>query len=265
MEDEEGYMALNMRPRKEQRQNPGSQELETLPRHHRWRRIVAGVGCAVILLIVGAALALRICAFQTRRYMDALEKSFVSRELTSGTENKSNVENVITRFRQFLCKPVHISVTESFRCKLCPENWFRHENKCYWISKEQGTWRKSQDDCNARDSQMLVIQKQEEVVNPYSYNNFNIALSSQLHCLQTFIQSVIEETQLLWIGLTATFPEKKWIWVDGSPPDEKRLQELGPVEANSCGMLNGHKAIAEACSTVAMWVCETEALDISTN
>ncbi|KAH0630416.1 hypothetical protein JD844_013429 [Phrynosoma platyrhinos] len=193
MEDEEGYMALNVCTRKVQQFYQGSQEPETQLSHHRWCQIIVGAGGVVFLLLAGAAIALRIYAFQTTQYADAS----VSQEVSNGTENKTSLENVISHLKQFLCKPLHISLTESFKCKICPQNWFRHENKCYWVSKEQGTWKKSQEDCRTKDSHMLVVQKQEEV-------------------------GVIGETQLLWIGLTVTFPERKWSWVDGSPLDEKQ-------------------------------------------
>uniref|UniRef100_A0A670IRX4 C-type lectin domain-containing protein n=1 Tax=Podarcis muralis TaxID=64176 RepID=A0A670IRX4_PODMU len=55
---------------------------------------------------------------------------------------------------------------ENSDCKLCPENWQRHGDKCYWISREKGTWNKSQNDCAAKDSQLAVIQKQVELVSP---------------------------------------------------------------------------------------------------
>nr|XP_060617030.1 killer cell lectin-like receptor subfamily F member 1 [Anolis sagrei ordinatus] len=242
MEDEEGYVALNVCTRKGRQLYPGTQEPKTQLSHQRWCQIIIGAGGVVFLLLAGAAIALRIFAFQTRQYIHALEKPSVSQELRNGTEDKTSLENVISHLKRFLCKPLRISLTESFECKLCPQNWFRYENKCYWVSKKQGTWNKSQEDCKAKDSQMLVVQNQDEV---------------------DFIQSAIGETQLLWIGLTATFPEKKLIWVDGSSLDEKQLQELGPVEANSCGMLNGQKIITEACSTVTTWVCETDAFDLS--
>ncbi|XP_008103843.1 killer cell lectin-like receptor subfamily F member 1 isoform X2 [Anolis carolinensis] len=244
MEDEEGYVALNVCTRKGRQLYPGTQEPKTQLSHQRWCQIIIGAGGVVFLLLAGAAIALRIFAFQTRQYIDALEKPSVSQELRNGTQDKTSLENVISHLKQFLCKPLRISLTESFKCKLCPQNWFRYGNKCYWVSKKQETWKKGQEDCKAKDSQMLVVQNQDEVA---------------------FIQSVIGETQLLWIGLTTTFPENKLTWVDGSSLDEKQLQELGPVEANSCGMLNGHQFIMEACSTVTTWVCETEAFDISGN
>ncbi|XP_025029469.1 killer cell lectin-like receptor subfamily B member 1B allele B [Python bivittatus] len=242
MEDEEGYLALNIQARKEQSQIPVSLKPDTLLRYRCYRWTITGAGCVLISLLVGAVIALRICAFQRRQYKDAFDKSFDSQETTNGTETKHSLENVVSRLQTFSCKPVPVSSTESFRCHLCPGNWSYHDGKCYWISKEAGTWNKSQEDCRARGAQMLVLKEQAEM---------------------TFIQSISEETESLWIGLVGTFPGRKWMWVDDSPLNEKLLQELGPFLGNSCGMLNGHKVIAEACITLSMWVCETVPLDIN--
>nr|XP_056701480.1 killer cell lectin-like receptor subfamily B member 1B allele B [Euleptes europaea] len=174
--------------------------------------------------------------------MDALEKDCHCLGPTSGTENKSD----LSQLKQFLCKPLDNRIKEQSSCRLCPQNWNLHENKCYWISKERQTWNKSKEDCKAKHSQLLVIQNKEEVVN-------------QLRCLQAFIRSIMEGEQLLWIGLKATFPERRWTWLDGSPLDDKLFRELGPVEVNFCGRLNGNQIISEECNTIAMWVCETEA------
>uniref|UniRef100_A0ABM5FIK4 Killer cell lectin-like receptor subfamily B member 1B allele A isoform X1 n=1 Tax=Pogona vitticeps TaxID=103695 RepID=A0ABM5FIK4_9SAUR len=244
MEDEEGYMALSIQPRKKHKQNPQHQEPETQLRHRRCCQIISGAGGAVILLLAGAAVALRICAFQRKYYTDPLEEPVVPQGRINDTENNSRLKNIISRLQEFMCKIPQNKLTESFRCKLCPENWLRLENKCYWVSKIQATWQMGQEDCRAKGSQMLVIQKQEEAA---------------------FIQSISEEAQLLWIGLMTTFPLGKWIWEDGSPLDENQSEALGPVEANSCGMLNDGKMIAESCSTVTSWVCEKEAFDLSSN
>ncbi|KAJ7317275.1 hypothetical protein JRQ81_003437 [Phrynocephalus forsythii] len=244
MEAEEGYMALNIQPKKKHKQNPQRQEPETLPRHRCWCQIISGAGGAVILLFVGAAIALRIYAFQRKHYTHPLEKPAVPQGFVNDTENKSRLENIVSRLQEFMCKTPQIELTESFGCKLCPEDWRRHKNKCYWVSEIQATWKIGQEDCRAKGAQMLVIQKQEEAA---------------------FIQRVTGEAQLLWIGLMATFPLREWIWEDGSPLEESQSEALGPAEANGCGMLNGDKIIVESCSTVTSWVCEKEAFDISGN
>nr|XP_056701493.1 killer cell lectin-like receptor subfamily F member 1 [Euleptes europaea] len=197
----------------------------------------------MIVLLMGAVVVLATWVFQMRQPIDVLEKASNSQGPKNGTatENKSSLENFVTYLRQFLCKPLDKEVTENSSCRLCPQNWSLHENKCYWVSKERQSWHKGKEDCTAKLSHMLVIENQEKV---------------------TFIQSITEGAQLLWIGLEATLAERKWTWIDGSPLDDKLFQDLGPVEANRCGRLNGNQIISEVCSTIAMWICETNALQI---
>ncbi|XP_015274909.1 PREDICTED: killer cell lectin-like receptor subfamily F member 2 [Gekko japonicus] len=184
------------------------------------------------------------CQWKMRQPTDATKKANVTQEPTTNgtTENKPDLKIFVSHLWQFLCQPHHTGLADNATCRLCPENWFLYEEKCYWISKEKGSWKKGKEDCTAKSSQLLVMPKQKDTA---------------------FIQSINEEMQLLWIGLQTTFPEQKWIWVDGSLLDDKQSQDLGPVETNSCGMLNGNDIISEACGTVTTWVCETEALNIS--
>ncbi|XP_066469170.1 killer cell lectin-like receptor subfamily F member 1 [Tiliqua scincoides] len=173
--------------------------------------------------------------------VDIPEKTCVSPESTKEAECKLCLD-IMSHLREFLCKPFNNSAPESSNtCRLCPQNWFLYNNKCYWISREKQTWHKSKKDCEAKLSQLLVIQNQEEVA---------------------FIQSITEGAQLLWLGLEATFPERQWTWVEGSPLDDKLFQELGPVKANFCGRLNGNQISAEVCNTISMWICETKAFHI---
>ncbi|XP_060094230.1 killer cell lectin-like receptor subfamily B member 1B allele C [Heteronotia binoei] len=245
MEDEESSMALNFQStaRGQKKNNPSPPVQETLVKQPRRHQITARIGCAVMFLLIGALIAHRIWAFQMRQPMDATKKTNVSQEpTTNGTENDSGVKIFVSHLWQFLCQPHYTGLADNATCKLCPENWLLYEDKCYWISKEKGSWKKGKEDCTARSSRLLVLQKQEDTA---------------------FIQDINEDMQLLWIGLQATFAEQKWTWVDGSPLDDKLSEELGPVEINSCGMLNGNKIISEACSHVTTWVCETEALNIN--
>ncbi|XP_054833656.1 killer cell lectin-like receptor subfamily B member 1B allele C [Eublepharis macularius] len=246
MDDKENSMALNSQSMKGQkRHNIGLSMQATLPKQPRWRQIIVRIGCSVMILLIGAMIAQRIWAFQMKQLMNTMEKARVLQEPTTKvTENKSDLKNFVSRLRHVLCRPLHTGLVDNSTCKLCPQNWLFYEDKCYWISKGKGSWKKSKEDCTARSSQMLVMQKQKDMA---------------------FIQLINEGMQLLWIGLQATFPEQKWTWVDGSPLEDKQSQELGPVERNSCGMLNGNEIISEACSTIAAWVCETESLDISNN
>ncbi|XP_077180683.1 killer cell lectin-like receptor subfamily F member 2 [Paroedura picta] len=242
MEDEEGYMALSFKSRKEGGKNSIPSHIQdTPPRYFRCHQHKVWVGCTMIVLLVGTVAVLVTWVCQMRHHIDILENGDIFQMFPNGTamKNKSSWENSMSSLRQFLCKPQNDKETENSGCRLCPQNWSLRENKCYWVSKGRQTWWKGKEDCTAKHSRMLVIQNQEEV---------------------TFIQNIAEGAQLLWIGLKATFPERKWIWIDGSPLDNKLFQDLGPAEANCCGRLNGNQIISEACSTIAIWICETDAL-----
>uniref|UniRef100_A0A6J0V960 Killer cell lectin-like receptor subfamily F member 1 isoform X1 n=1 Tax=Pogona vitticeps TaxID=103695 RepID=A0A6J0V960_9SAUR len=237
MEDEEGYMALKIRPRQHYRQSPQPQNHETVSHHCRCCQIIAGVGGAVILLLVGAALA-GICVFQLCgcNLEDAPEKGLVFQRSSNETEDNSRLDTV-TKLRTFFCKPLDGSATE---CRLCPVNWLPHKSKCYWIAKEKQSWHKSQEDCREKHAQMLVIKSQEE---------------------QSFIWKMISEGKKLpWLGLKTTSSGGNWSWIDGSPLNDTMLQSLGIAEPNSCGMLKNNQITSQACGALAEWICETGAL-----
>ncbi|XP_060094730.1 killer cell lectin-like receptor subfamily F member 1 [Heteronotia binoei] len=128
------------------------------------------------------------------------------------------------------------SFQESTTCKICPYNWHLYEKKCYWISREKLTWNQAMKNCTAKLSQMVVIQDQREVA---------------------FLQNIIKANKMLWIGLQRTSPERKWMWVDGSPYDNELS---GSAETNACGKLNGNQIISDACINIANWICEKKAL-----
>ncbi|XP_053157113.1 killer cell lectin-like receptor subfamily B member 1B allele C [Hemicordylus capensis] len=204
--------------------------------HFHWHQIALWIGWAGNLILVVTVILL---AFQTRQLRDLLEKASPSEGPTNGSRNHNSLENV-THLRQFVCKTNNSNITEDSSCKLCPQNWFLHADKCYWISKKKQYWRKSKEDCRAKLSHLAVIQNQEELA---------------------FIGNISRGYSLLWIGLEVTlFPARNWTWVNGSSSDGKLLQNLGPAEANCCGQLNGKKIIPQPCNTMAMWICETKAV-----
>uniref|UniRef100_A0ABM5FIK0 Killer cell lectin-like receptor subfamily B member 1B allele C isoform X1 n=1 Tax=Pogona vitticeps TaxID=103695 RepID=A0ABM5FIK0_9SAUR len=221
--------------------------IDILLRHPRRLRCLLGSGCAIILLLVGAIIALGVWgisfkAWQTKESLDALEdphavqESNCSQGCNHGTQQTSH--NDFQALLQFLCKLHDNDPSETSKCKLCPENWRRHENKCYWISKEKQTWNVSQDDCTGKVSHLAVIQKKEEL---------------------DFIQQITDGAQLLWIGLTVVPHTQEWAWVEGSLFNDTLLPVTEAAEINSCGMLKGSKVISDACTAVANWICEKEA------
>ncbi|KAH1183434.1 hypothetical protein KIL84_004926, partial [Mauremys mutica] len=88
-------------------------------------------------------------------------------------------------------------------CKLCPVGWLKHRGKCYWLSKETGNWKTSQNNCSINNSQILVIQDQEEM---------------------DFILNIKRGPNLVWIGFSFSTAKKNWTWVNDSHFDENMFK-----------------------------------------
>uniref|UniRef100_A0A8C3MRC5 Uncharacterized protein n=1 Tax=Geospiza parvula TaxID=87175 RepID=A0A8C3MRC5_GEOPR len=50
-------------------------------------------------------------------------------------------------------------------CKLCPQDWQLHGERCYWLSEELGNWTQGMKSCENQDSQLVVLQDKKEKVN----------------------------------------------------------------------------------------------------
>lgn len=49
----------------------------------------------------------------------------------------------------------------------CPVHWHLLQEKCLFFSHASNTWKDSLTDCSAKESSLLLIQDQEELVNNY--------------------------------------------------------------------------------------------------
>uniref|UniRef100_G3UIX9 Killer cell lectin like receptor F1 n=1 Tax=Loxodonta africana TaxID=9785 RepID=G3UIX9_LOXAF len=79
--------------------------------------------------------------------------------------------------------------------RLCPSEWLKYQEKCYWFSNELKSWSDSYGYCSDRKSHLLIIQDQLEMA---------------------FIQKNLRQSNYVWIGLNVTSLKKTWTWVDGS-------------------------------------------------
>ncbi|XP_063324458.1 hepatic lectin-like [Pelmatolapia mariae] len=73
-------------------------------------------------------------------------------------------------------------------CYKCEEGWEQHGGKCYYFSISKSSWKQSRDECRAKGGDLVKIDSREEQ---------------------------------FWIGLTDSAVEDRWLWVDGSPLDQK--------------------------------------------
>ncbi|XP_004438699.1 PREDICTED: killer cell lectin-like receptor subfamily F member 1 isoform X1 [Ceratotherium simum simum] len=118
---------------------------------------------------------------------------------------------------------------------LCPSEWFKYQEKCYWFSNEMKSWSDSYGYCLGRQSHLLIIQDQLEM---------------------SFIQKNLKQSNYVWIGLNFTSLRRTWTWVDGSPLDSKIFFIKGPAKENSCAAIKENKIYSETCSSVFKWICQ---------
>ncbi|XP_034277614.2 killer cell lectin-like receptor subfamily G member 1 [Pantherophis guttatus] len=146
-------------------------------------------------------------------------------------ENKSNreLEKLRICLRQHLCQATNAS-RENASCSVCPVKWLPYEDKCYWFSTSILSWNQSYMDCAAKRSQLLVISNTGE---------------------QKFIQDTIQNMNI-WIGLKFNLPEKKWMWVNGSPLNQTQSQ---PLTAD-CGAIGKKGIVADMCNSELYWICQ---------
>ncbi|XP_029436813.1 killer cell lectin-like receptor subfamily F member 1 [Rhinatrema bivittatum] len=117
-------------------------------------------------------------------------------------------------------------------------NWLQHKGKCYYFSNNtKRSWSGSREDCAERDSQLLVIQDQEE---------------------KDFINSQTQRGHH-WIGLRIPSPASSWTWVDGSPLNRKLFSMSSSTAGDQCMAVYMHSFDPDSCSNVYNWICQKEA------
>ncbi|XP_026540257.1 killer cell lectin-like receptor subfamily G member 1 isoform X2 [Notechis scutatus] len=131
--------------------------------------------------------------------------------------------------RQYLCDGTDI-FTENRSCSVCPRTWLPYKDKCYWVSTSIQSWNQSYKDCVANGSQLLVISNTGE---------------------QEYVQNIIKNKST-WIGLMFKLPEKKWMWINGSPLSRTLSQPL----MAGCGVIEKKGIGSDMCSTELHWICQ---------
>ncbi|CAI5691476.1 unnamed protein product [Oreochromis niloticus] len=85
-------------------------------------------------------------------------------------------------------------------CYKCEDGWEQHGGKCYYFSTNSSSWNESRTECRTKGGDLVKIDSSEE---------------------QRFFQTKIEYESYFWIGLTDSAEEGRWLWVDGSPLNER--------------------------------------------
>ncbi|XP_039374397.1 killer cell lectin-like receptor subfamily F member 1 [Mauremys reevesii] len=252
MEDEEGYTALNLRPKQGGSGGPSPAGNLGSRQCPGWLQVALGAGN---LILAVAVLLLAVCVshlVSEKGQTPAAPGSdgAGSRDTATppgsdgaGSRDPSTAEcsTCLERFRSQLCPPAPPGPAGGSGCKLCPTDWQLRRDKCYWVSRGSKTWSESHADCSARGSQLLVIRDREE-----------------LESLQALTRGI----SLFWVGLSVPSPEKAWTWLDGSRLDQTQLPVSGPAEGNRCGTVKGNQIHSETCSSAFQWICQRDAVPL---
>ncbi|XP_037371215.1 killer cell lectin-like receptor subfamily F member 1 [Talpa occidentalis] len=217
MQDEEGYMALNIQLKKRSSSQASRLKFKDYSVMLRWYKIFLGISGTVngILVLIFISLILLVSQGML---------------LTCQNENNSNA----TQHDDTGNLKVNGDKRGNIR-GLCPSGWLRYEHKCYWFSNEMKSWKGSYEYCLERKSRLLIISDQLEMA---------------------FIQKHLKQSNYMWIGLSFTSITRTWTWLDGSPLDSKRFSKKGPDEKNSCAAIRGNNIYSETCNSVLKWICQ---------
>ncbi|XP_065327893.1 CD209 antigen-like protein A [Pelmatolapia mariae] len=90
-------------------------------------------------------------------------------------------------------------------CYKCEDGWKQHGENCYFFSTSKSSWNESSTECITKGGDLVKIDSSEE-------QSF----------LRTTIQQITGGYEIyFWIGLTDSAEEGRWLWVDGSPLNER--------------------------------------------
>ncbi|XP_039876044.1 C-type lectin domain family 4 member M-like isoform X1 [Simochromis diagramma] len=92
-------------------------------------------------------------------------------------------------------------ITMNDPCYECEDGWKQHGENCYFFSTRISSWDASRTVCRTQGGDLVKIDSSEE---------------------QNFLRTTIQQIRrYFWIGLTDSAEEGRWLWVDGSPLNER--------------------------------------------
>ncbi|XP_032845741.2 killer cell lectin-like receptor subfamily B member 1B allele C isoform X5 [Tyto alba] len=151
---------------------------------------VGGLGHLVLLVLV---VVLSVQVFQGSLWRTGTNAPWQDGGETQGRNHTERC--VISALMRYFCQPRCKSPAACSGCKLCPQDWRLHGDRCYQLSKEKGNWNQGKKGCKNQGSHLVVLRDKKE---------------------KEYIRNVTGGgTQPVWIGLLSS--HSKWRWVDNTP------------------------------------------------
>ncbi|XP_058850046.1 C-type lectin domain family 4 member F-like isoform X8 [Acipenser ruthenus] len=140
-----------------------------------------------------------------------LERNYTNISATVFTLEK-NYSNILEKYSALdqYC-PVTDTSSKERVCKACPQNWELFNGKCYYFSTDRMNWISSRDNCTSLGGHLVIIESNGEQ-RFLSDKAWNITQKANISK---------EQDKSHWISLTDAVTEGTWLWVDGTPLNDK--------------------------------------------
>ncbi|KAL6083352.1 hypothetical protein STEG23_036922 [Scotinomys teguina] len=180
MQDEDGYITLNIKPRKPTHSSADSAS--------SWWRLMALILLISSMGLVVGLVALGIMSVTQQKYLLA-EKESVS----------ATLQQLARKVCQELIKQSELKTKNTFehKCSPCATKWRYHGDSCYGFFRHNLTWEESKQFCAEQNATLVKAASQKTV-------DFIIHNPRMLKGFQ------------YWVGVVQDGLSQSWFWQDGS-------------------------------------------------
>lgn len=220
MQDEDGYVTLNIKPRKP--------ALRSADSASSWWRVAALILLISSMGLVVGLVALGIMSVTQQKYLLA------DKENLSAT-----LQQLAKKFCQELIKQTELQRKSIFehKCSPCATNWRYHGDSCYGFFRHNLTWEESKQYCAEQNATLVKIASQSTV---------------------EYISD--RTTSVRWIGLSRQNSRENWMWEDSSILNKNMVDLSGNIKENTnCAYLHNGKIHPASCKDRHFLMCERKA------
>ncbi|XP_008505220.1 killer cell lectin-like receptor subfamily F member 1 isoform X2 [Equus przewalskii] len=161
MQDEETYMTLNVRSKKRSSSQTSQLKCKDYSEMLHRYKILLGISGTVngILVLTLISLTLLVSQGVLLKCQKGNNSNTTQHDdignLKRNSDTRGNISNKDTG---------HCVSRTADHTGLCPSEWLKYQEKCYWFSNEMKNWSDSYGYCLGRQSHLLIIQDQLEMI-----------------------------------------------------------------------------------------------------